>query len=333
VENKIREEARKLLEGKQVDVIVGYEAGTLPLVVTPVFISNPEDTQKLVFNALCSHNLAKYIHDVITQNRDAQKRLKPEDRKKKVVGIVARGCTTRSIVLNLQERQYARDEVVIIGVPCSGYIEMQKLIAAVGGGEIVEGSLNGDKIKVKTPAGEKELEVSALIADNCQVCAYNNPVVSDVIVGEVAKPMNAEEEFKAVENFSALSAEERWNYFVKEMAKCVRCCACRNACPSCYCKECFAEQAMPQWVGIGADATDTQVFQLMRIFHMAGRCVDCGACVSVCPMGVDLRMFLKKLDKDVFEMFDAKTGINESDLPALSAFKEREKDEEFLFEP
>lgn len=90
---------------------------------------------------------------------------------------------------------------------------------------------------------------------------------------------------------------------------------------------------MPQWVGIGADATDTQVFQLMRIFHMAGRCVDCGACVSVCPMGVDLRMFLKKLDKDVFEMFDAKTGINESDLPALSAFKEREKDEEFLFEP
>ena len=128
-------------------------------------------------------------------------------------------------------------------------------------------------------------------------------------------------------------SEEKWSYFVKEMGKCVRCCACRNACPSCYCKECFAEQNMPQGVGIGADASDTQMFQLMRMFHMAGRCVDCGFCVSSCPMGVDLRKFLKKLDKDALELFDARTGIKIDDVPALSAFKEHEKNEEFLFEP
>ncbi|MCF8054598.1 MAG: 4Fe-4S dicluster domain-containing protein [Deltaproteobacteria bacterium] len=333
MESILRKTAKELLEGKKVDVVVGYTQGSVPLTMSPVFITNPDDAERLVFNALCSQNLAKYVHDVISQNRAAQKRLKPEERKKKVVGVVARGCTTRSLVLNLQEKQYTRDEIFIIGVPCAGYVDQKKLSAAVGGTEILDGSLTGGKVTVKTPAGEKSLVLAELLADNCLVCAYNNPIISDITIGEPAKPMNSANEFKKVEDFAALPLEERWSYFAKEMEKCIRCCACRNICPSCYCPECFAEQSMPQWVGVGADATDTQVFQLMRLFHMAGRCVDCGSCVSVCPMGVDLRMFLKKLDKDALDLFDARTGINEKDLPAFSVFKEREKNEEFLFEP
>jgi len=118
--------------------------------------------------------------------------------------------------------------------------------------------------------------------------------------------MRADEEYDAVKAFESRPSEERWAYFEKEMAKCIRCYACRQACPSCYCPECFAEQSRPQWVGIGEDASDTQVFQIMRIFHMAGRCVDCGSCVAVCPMGVDLRTFLKKLDKDAYELFGSR---------------------------
>jgi len=85
-------------------------------------------------------------------------------------------------------------------------------------------------------------------------------------------------------------------------------------------------------VGLGEDATDTQVFQLMRLYHMVGRCVDCGSCISVCPMGVDLRKFLKKLDKDVLELFESRAGSSLEDVPPLSRFKEHDK-EDFIYNP
>jgi len=332
IDKKLREEAKRLLEEKRVDALVGYETGTLPLTATPCFITNPEDAEKLVWNALCTQNLAKYVHDLISQHRESQKRVKPEDRKKKVVGVVARGCTTRSIVLHLQERQYARDEVVIIGVPCTGYVDRKQLSALVNGEDIQEGAREGDQLVVKTLGGEKRIPIKDALAKNCLTCRFNNPILSDVMIGEKAPPMNADQEYVDIEAFENLPTEERWAYFTKEMDKCIRCYACRQACPSCYCKTCFVEQSQPQWVGLGEDATDTQVFQLMRLFHMVGRCVDCGSCVSVCPMGVDLRKFLKKIDKDVFELFESRAGSSMEDAPPLSRFKEHDK-EDFIFNP
>ena len=65
VEKKLREEAKKLLAEKKVDVVVGYEAGTLPLTATPCFITTPEEADKLVWNSFCVQNLAKFVHDLI----------------------------------------------------------------------------------------------------------------------------------------------------------------------------------------------------------------------------------------------------------------------------
>jgi len=333
IDKKLREEAKRLLEEKRVDALVGYETGTLPLTATPCFITNPEDAEKLVWNALCTQNLAKYVHDLISQHRESQKRVKPEDRKKKVFGVVARGCTTRSIILHLQERQYARDEIVIIGVPCTGYVDRKQLSILVNGEDIQEGALEGDQLVVKTIAGEKRIPLQDALSGNCLTCKFNNPVICDVMIGEKAPAIaGAAQEYAEVEAFENLSTEERWAYFTKEMAKCIRCYACRQACPSCYCRICFVEQSQPQWVGLGEDATDTQVFQLMRLFHMVGRCVDCGSCISVCPMGVDLRKFLKKLDKDVLELFESRAGASMEDVPPLSIFKEHDK-EDFIFNP
>ncbi|MBP6915451.1 MAG: hypothetical protein KBB93_05040, partial [Syntrophaceae bacterium] len=141
IETKLREETQRLLLEKKADVIVGYEKGTLPLTATPCFITKPEEAEKLVWNNLCTQNLAKFVHDLITAHKNSQKRVKPEDRKKKVIGVIARGCTTRSIIIHLQERQYDRSEVYIIGVPCDGYVEGKKLKTAIGGADIIEGSI------------------------------------------------------------------------------------------------------------------------------------------------------------------------------------------------
>jgi len=332
VEKKLREEAKDLLAEKKVDVVVGYEKGTLPLTATPCFITTPEEADRLVWNPFCVLNLAKFVHDLLDQHHEAQKRVKPEARRKRVVGVVARGCTSRSLVIHLQEKQYGRDEIVILGVPCGGYLDGKKLAALAGGEEIREGSLSGEKIVVKTVKGERQAALKGLLADNCLVCRFNQPVIADIRMGEVAPVAEAEKEYDSVTAFESLPPEERWAYFEKEMAKCIRCSACRNVCPSCYCRICFAEQSQPRWVDIGADPSDTQLFQLMRIYHMVGRCVDCGSCTAVCPMGVDLRKFLKKLDKDAFTMFGHRAGVSLEEPAPLSAYRETDR-EDFIFEP
>jgi formate dehydrogenase subunit beta len=332
VEKKLRGEAKGLLAEKKVDVVVGYEKGTLPLTATPCFITTPEEADRLVWNPFCVQNLAKFVHDLLGQHHEAQKRVKPEAKQKKVVGVVARGCTSRSLVIQLQEKQYGRDEIVILGVPCGGYLDGKKLAALAGGEEVREGSLTDGKIVVKTGKGENQADLKALLADNCLVCRFNSPVISDIQTGEIAPVVEAEKEYEPVTAFENLAPEARWAYFEKEMAKCIRCCACRNVCPSCYCRICFADQSQPRWVDIGDNPSDTQLFQLMRMYHMVGRCVDCGSCTAVCPMGVDLRKFLKKLDKDAFDMFSHRAGASMEAPAPLGAYKETDG-EEFIFEP
>ncbi len=269
---------------------------------------------------------------MITAHKNSQKRVKPEDRKKKVIGVIARGCTTRSIIIHLQERQYDRSEVYIIGVPCDGYVEGKKLKTAIGGADIIEGSIDAGQIKMKTSDGDKTIALKDVLSNSCRTCHFNNPIIFDTMVGSPAAAMNPDAEYEEVKEFEAKPIEERWAYFTKEMEKCIRCNACRQACPSCYCPTCFAEQSQPQWVGIGEDATDTQVFQFMRLYHMVGRCVDCGSCVAVCPMGVDLRKFLKKIDKDCWEMFGNRAGSSMEDMPPLGKHSENDK-LDFIYNP
>lgn len=332
IETKMREEAARVLAEGRAQVVVGFEAGTLPLTATPVFIAKAEDAARLVWNPGCYQNLAKYVHDQVMAHRESQKRVKPEDRKKKVVAVVAPGCTSRSLAIHLNERQYTRDEVLVLGVPCTGVIDRRKLLAAAGSEELEGGSFGHSTVQVETAAGKKELALADLLADSCASCAFNNPVFSDVMLGEPAPPHDASREFAAVEATETLSAEQRWQAFTAEMAKCMRCNACRNACPSCYCRTCFAEQSQPQWVGIGQAASDVQVFQFMRLYHLAGRCVDCGTCSAVCPMGVDLRRYLKKLDKDVLDLFGRRAGLSPDDSAALAEAKEDDP-EEFIYNP
>jgi ferredoxin len=157
-------------------------------------------------------------------------------------------------------------------------------------------------------------------------------VISDLLLGPEVPGRNLDSEYAEVEEFEGRTREERWSYFLKEMEKCMRCNACRNSCPSCYCRSCFAEQTMPQWVGIGQAPTDVETFQMGRLFHMAGRCVDCGTCSIVCPMGVDLRKFLKKIEKDGLDLFGHHVGILIDEPAPLATYKEDDP-EDFIYNP
>ncbi len=73
----------------------------------------------------------------------------------------------------------------------------------------------------------------------------------------------------------------------------------------------------PQWVRRSVNISENTAWNIMRAFHLAGRCVGCGACERACPMDIPLMELNKKLEKDVKEMFDYESGTEEKPLLAI----------------
>ncbi|MBF7084629.1 4Fe-4S dicluster domain-containing protein [Desulfallas sp. Bu1-1] len=300
---QIKDAAKKLLEEKKVDLVVGFAEGSLPLRGTPLFARTPEEADKLTWNRGCENNLANYL-----RKREGK------------VAVVAKGCDVRSIVALVKENQINRDNLYIIGVPCSGMIDRKKVNQLVGGKDVLEIEDNGDTVVIKGKDFSETARVADLLHNSCQDCRYGNPVVYDELIGELL-PEKGEDDFAEIKEFEAKTAAERRAYLAEEFSKCIRCYACRNACPMCYCEECFVDCSTPQWIGkSAADIQDNILFQAVRVFHSAGRCADCGACERACPMGINLRLLTRKLVKDVKELFNAEAGVNMEDKAALATF-------------
>jgi len=299
----IRDTAKKLLVEKRVDLIIGFERGTLPLHSTPCFVRRSVEAEKLIWNASCENNLARYLR-----------------KRKEKVGIVAKGCDTRSIISLIKEKQVAREQVFIIGVPCHGMIDRRKIEAKLDGREILEADEVSERVILKGHDFTEIVAKEEFLHNSCNTCNYRNPVIYDVLIGDKVEENRGIDEYGEVKEFEAQSADRRWQSFTNEVSKCIRCYACRNACPLCYCQECFVDSSQPRWIGKTTNLSDTSIFHIVRAFHTAGRCVDCGACDRACPMGIDIRKLTKKIEKDVKELFHYQAGVNLEDVPPLATF-------------
>ena len=304
LENSIREVAKKLLSEKKVDLVIGYEQGTLPLHTAPCFVDKVEGVQKLVWNASCDANLAKYLVG-----------------RKEKVGVVAKGCDARSITVCTVEKQIPRENIVIIGVPCLGVIDRKKVEAKLDGREVLESTVEDEQIRVRGEGFELVLPKKDFICDSCLTCRYRNPPIYDIFVGEKMPEAPEVDEFAEVSDLESKSTEERWAHFKEELSKCIRCYACRNVCPLCYCKTCFVDQTMPAWFGKTNDLSDTMIYHIIRALHVAGRCVDCGACSRACPVNINLRELVKKTEKIMKERYNYEAGLSLQEIPPLGEFK------------
>jgi len=301
---KIRETAKRLLEEEKVDVIIGYRKGSVPMMNEPLLVNHPDKVDQLYWDNFCGLNLCNYL----TKRTDK-------------IGIVANGCNSRNIVTHIIENQIKRDQLYIVGIPCEGMIDHRAVARAVKLKEILDIQQDGAKFVVKGHDFEETFEKEKFLQSNCAVCRHRNPVIHDEMLGDPVDEQTDVNPYSDVEKIEEMDPEKKQGFFTRLISRCIRCYACRNSCPLCYCPTCFVDESAPQWVGKSIDPTDTMTFHFLRAYHCAGRCTDCGACERVCPMSISMRQFTKKLNKDAEKLFSWEAGLDPEKRPPLDVYR------------
>ena len=101
-----------------------------------------------------------------------------------------------------------------------------------------------------------------------------------------------------LDKLSKMTAEERWKFWMEELAPCFKCYACRAACPMCYCHRCTVEYNQPQWIPVPAHQSGNLEWHIMRANHLIGRCIDCDACANACPLAIPFNLLNKRMMED-----------------------------------
>ena len=217
------------------------------------------------------------------------------NRKDKTTAVVVKPCDSRAINLLVNEHQLDRGKVVAIGVVCPGIVK-------AGPGQ------PGDRLR-----------------EACDLCQQRTPVVYDVLIGEPQKAEAPADTYADVAAMEDKSQGERQAFWEKEFARCIRCYACRQTCPGCYCGECFVDRLDPLWVGIRIAPAENEMWNTIRAFHLSGRCIGCNSCELVCPVNIPLSLLNRKLEKEVTRLFKFQPGMDPDAPQPLATFLKDEK--------
>lgn len=213
--------------------------------------------------------------------------------KKENTAIIAKPCDARAIVMYLAENKLDRNTIYIIGVECAGMRDK-----------------NG------------------MPAHWCQECTIRTLPIYDIIV------KNDDAEISTVVQKDIHKVESTFSdklaRFRNEISKCILCYSCRQACYGCYCETCFVDRNIPNLLPNEPDIGAKMVFHLGRAMHLAGRCVECGACERACPSNVNIRYLVKDLGDFCRELYGYQPGVNQDEIPAMTAFSQNDKEVGFV---
>ncbi len=281
------EKACVLLSAGRVDRVLGWKKGEFDYDVTP-FVFTDADSLKanFVFDDFCGANFSKYLIDE-TQKSDGK------------VLVFLKPCDTYSFNQLLTEHRFDRNKVYAVGVPCDGMVDVSKIKALAGEG-IASVSAEGDSIIVSTLYdGDKTLAKSDVLAERCAVCKSKKHVAYDELLGDEGEILDSAR-FDEVARLEAMTPDERYAFWQSQLSRCIRCNACRDICPACTCEKCvFGNPDSGVENKAAANSFEEKMFHIIRAFHVAGRCTDCGECSRVCPQNIPLHLLNRKFIKDI----------------------------------
>ncbi|MEK6531013.1 MAG: Fe-S oxidoreductase [Deltaproteobacteria bacterium] len=293
MEDALRKKAKELLEKGEVRVVIGFGWNRARSRTTPVFITRPEDTDRLVFNPLCVNNLSVYL---TRKFKDIQALGRP--------AIVAKGCDIKNIVVLIAEAQLKREDVFIIGVACNGVVYKQ---------EVWAGGLR-----------------PGLMPTKCHNCDVRDPHVADAVIGDTSDFRPPENPtgfvFDRIRDIDSRDSAGKWGFWITEFSKCIKCYACRQVCSLCYCERCITEKNMPQWIETSAHPRGNLSWNLTRAMHLVGRCTFCGECERACPVNIPLNVINQKLALVVKDSFGYRSGYDEKEHPPMIVFSPEDKE-------
>jgi len=279
---QIQDIAAKLFAEGKIDVFVGYRLNGFDDNQVPVLITDPQDVSKLVFTDKSVFNLVNY--------------LKTDHTRRKRIGLVVKGCDSRSLNLMLTESQVKRENLYVVGICCEGVVD---------------------------DTGQK--------MQNCTECVVPDAVVYDELLGTSGRDGFQTHPYTVNVDIAALAEKpltERAAYFEEIFENCIRCNACRHSCPLCYCAKCCIDQETATLYN-GANTTSAAFHALMTwSLHLAGRCVDCRNCEKACPMHLPLHLLHKQNESVIYENFQEHlAGVIPEDRGAFYKYSLKDPDD------
>ena len=308
---RLIDRAKALLESGEVVRVLGWKKGDMGYNHEPYFFNSAEELDEFIYDGFSGANLSKFMIEASKLEGKTLVFLKP--------------CDTYSFNQLIRENRVSRDKAYIIGVGCKGKLDIEKIkamdIKGITGISGAEEFSDNETLKVETLYGDTEVAYKDAMLGRCHMCKGKEHKIYDEVIGE-SKETKDKERFAEVEKLEAMTPEERFAFFKAELSKCIRCNACRNVCPACSCRKCvFDSNKFDTAQKANADSFEEKMFHIIRAFHVAGRCTDCGECSRVCPEGIPLYLFNKKFIKDIDTYYgEYNAGENIEEEAPLTSF-------------
>ncbi len=342
---------RNLLDHKVVDALLVPIQGANNSVMPALVRSSTRLDRADPLAPVMAFNSARLVSMLTRDNPNAK------------IGVVLRSCEIRALIELVKFNQAKLDNVVIVGVDCFGTYAVPEYASALKQtpnlaaqmlAEAAQGSHSGLPLRTacamceRPTAEHADISIGFIGVDNAKtlVVEMRDDIAAQLsYVPEPTVPASRESVVANLVQARAAKRDAELKAFHDRMradggmgsyfANCLECANCMNACPICYCKECFfrssnAEHASRELVNtagrLGAInmPPDALLFQMTRLNHMATSCVGCGMCEAACPHDIPLTAMFRSVGARVQKIFDYEPGRNVSEKPPFMEFKRDE---------
>jgi coenzyme F420-reducing hydrogenase delta subunit/ferredoxin len=313
-QNAPLEDLKKEIKARlpELECVIGWQPGHDDAHVVPLFARTPEEVDRFVWGPFNIANPVTYL---------------PQFKGKKV-GVMVKGCDSRSLVELLQENLVNREDVVVFALPCEGTLDMARVGQTLGRYLALEKvAFDGTGVTVTADGADHKFPMSDCAQGKCYGCSTPCAVISDVTLGTPAQVAPGTATPPELAMLDALSLPERLSFWRTQMERCLRCYACRNACPMCVCRDhCISDSRDPHWMTQEDTVTQKLFYQTIHALHLAGRCTGCGECQRSCPVGIPILALRQQISRAVAEIFDGyRPGMDAAAVPPLLGYEVEEK--------